>query len=65
MCNTNTTKKTGVFENGKQFLPLMGHPSCYSYNQCMLDTIMRNKHTYPIYCVAENICARDIKMGLV
>ena len=48
MSNTDPTKYRGctqVLANGKQFLPLRRHPSCYSYSQDVFDiTISKETH---------------------
>jgi hypothetical protein len=57
MINTDPTKKrwwTQVFVKGKQFLSLLRHTSCYSYNQEVFDTTMRKqtqvRHEFQTSC---------------
>ena len=43
MSNTDPTTNwrwTQVLATGKQILPLVSHPPCYSYSQCVLATTM-------------------------
>ena len=51
MSNTDLNKNPGcthVLAKGKQFLPRITHPPCYSYSQDMLDTAIS------INCMARN-----------
>ena len=57
MINIDPTKKrwwTQVFVKGKQFLSLLRHTSCYSYNQEVFDTTMRKqtqvRHEFQTSC---------------
>jgi len=42
--NKTNTQHTRVLAKGKHFLPLIRHPSCYSYGWYVLDTTICNKH---------------------